>query len=167
MVKMGGIEADETKRRLDQRLQRAALEIHHFETAAARQEEIARQMNGRFRQHHIAELEGGGDGAAVFQARADIGLEIAAVDGEVFGQRLAKLGHHVAAAIVGVVARDLLQRDHVGAAHGIGDAADIVAAVEADAVVDVVGYELHCDSGHVHKQPRPSPRLGLEQCRRF
>src|SRR5205814_4618849 len=63
--------------------------------------------------------------------------------GKIFRQRLADLGHHVAVAVARVVAGHLLQGDDIRAAHGVGDAADIVFAVEADAILDVIGDEPH------------------------
>src|SRR5690606_36224320 len=56
MIEMGAIEADRTQRRFNQRLEGSALEIQHFQAAAALQKQVARKAYGRARQDHVAEL---------------------------------------------------------------------------------------------------------------
>ena len=51
-------------------------------------------MNGCLRQHHVAELECGRDGAARLQARAHVDFEIAAIGGKIVGQCFAEFRHH-------------------------------------------------------------------------
>ena len=80
---------------------------------------------------------------SVLHMRAHVDLEGGAVDGEMIRQQGADFGRHVAALIAGVVARDLLQRDQVGAAHGVDDARNVVFLVQTDTVLDVVGHAFH------------------------
>lgn len=88
---------------------------------------------------------------------AGIGLEVGTVDGEIVGQRFHDRGHHVVSAILGIVARDLLQRDDIGATNRIDDAGEVIAAVEADAVLNVVGHYPHDKLSRAGPQKRPAP----------
>src|SRR5690606_17765291 len=107
---MGAIETDRTQRRFNQRLEGSALEIQHFQAAAAWQKQVARKAYRRARQDHVAELEHARLGPTVLHLRADIGLEVWPVDEEPVGQRSRQFGNHVAPAIAWVVSAHLLQR---------------------------------------------------------
>ena len=67
---------------------------------------------------------------------------------------------HVAPAVPRIVAGDLLQRDHVGAAHRVGNARDVILPIKADAVLDVVGYKLHSNISPADPK-RPLSQNGL------
>src|SRR5690606_42016243 len=107
---MGAIETDRTQRRFNQRLEGSALEIQHFQAAAAWQKQVARKAYGRARQDHVAELEHARLGPAILHLRADIGLVAWPVVEEPVGQRRRQFGNHVAYSIAYTVSALLLLR---------------------------------------------------------
>jgi len=101
------------------------------------------------RQQHRAELTAAVDEATAGVADAGVHVESGAVDPVMVGQEPAQDFGLVVLARAPPVPLDLLQRDDVGVGHDLGDAFEIVAAVCAETVLDVVADELH-------DGPRPS-----------
>lgn len=117
----------------------------------------ARPDDRQSRQEHRAELAAAVDQAAGDIADAGIHVEGRAVDPVMLGQQTSEDFRLVVFAATPPVPFDLLEGDHVGTGHDLGDAFEIVAAVGAEAVLDVVADEFHDGPA----PPQPVPRGSL------
>ena len=135
-------DADRAPGRADHALQGLALHVEGMDRTPVRPDVAARPDDRQARHQHAAELAPFVDQPASVVAVARIRVEARPEDPVMVGQQLGEHGDLVVVVGARPVAFDLLQGDDVGALHHLGDARQVVALVEADAVLDVVAEKL-------------------------
>ena len=140
---MHGIDPKGAHGQVDHRLQRALLDAVLGQRAVFRQEVVARGEDAAPAEDHRAELPAAMHHPPVRLDQIRVDIEIGAEDPVMPGQMAGDLGRLVDHARALPEPLDLLQRNHVGGLDLPGDAGEIVAPVAAEAVLDVVGDELH------------------------
>ena len=143
MVEVNGIDAQGPARRIDDRLQRSALQIELVEGPVARQEQVAAGADRIARQHHVAELETSLAKATFDELVIDQDVAGRTKGCEIVGKERGKGLDQIGIAIPAIATGALLQRDHIGVAHAFGDARRVKTPILPDAILDVVAYELH------------------------
>jgi len=143
MVDMHRIDAQRPGGCHDKRFQRRALQVAAADAPAARQKQIAGGHDRPARQHHVAELQALVCRLSIVAEHAEVDVHGDAVDVEKVGQQFCQPVDHIGHVVAHEVAGHFLQRDDVGAVKGAGNALEVVAPVAADAVLRVVGDQLH------------------------
>lgn len=143
MVEVDGIDTQGAIRRLDNGLQRAALQVQLVECAVARQKQVAARSDRITRQDHVAELE-----APLTEATVDRGIIHQHVAGRTEGRKVVRKQcgkglDQIGVTVPAIATGHLLQSDHVRIADAVGDPIRVKTPVLADAILDVVAYELH------------------------
>lgn len=143
MIEMNGINANCAFGRVDHDLDGTALQVDMLDTVAARQKQVAHGKDRPARQDHIAELETALPAPAVFGHHVEQDIATGAIRDKEVREQILKGSDHIDMAIVRRSPGNLLQRDNIGTTKAFCDAFEIIFAIEAKSVLDVIADELH------------------------
>lgn len=143
VVEVNGIDAQRAARRLDDRLQRTALQVELVKGPIARQEQVSAGADRVARKHHVAELKAPLAKAAIDRLLIDQHIAGRPEGYKMGGKQRRKSLDKIGITVPAVAAGHFLKRDHVRIADAVGDPMRVETAVLAKAILDVVADELH------------------------
>ncbi len=143
MIEMHRIDPQRAARSLDDRFQRAPLEVELVECPVARQKQVAAGADRITRQNHVAELEAALAKPVIDHRVIDQHVAGRTESGKIGGKERRKGLDQIGVVVPAITARDFLQRDDVRLTDAVGDPAWVETPVLAETILDVVAYELH------------------------
>lgn len=143
VIEMNRIDPQRAARSLDDRFQRAPLQVELVECPVARQKQVAAGADRIARQHHVAELEPPFAKATVVDLVIDEHVTGRTESGKIGGKERRKGLDQIGIVVSAITTRDFLKRDDVRLTDAVGDPAWVESPVLAETILDVVAYELH------------------------
>ncbi len=143
VIEMNRIDPQRAARSLDDRFQRAPLQVELVECPVARQKQVAAGADRIARQHHVAKLETALAKPAVDHRVIDEHIAGRTKSSKIGGKERRKGLDQIGIVVSAITARDFLQRDDVRLTDAVGDPAWVETPVLAETILDVVAYELH------------------------
>lgn len=143
VIEMNRIDPQRAARSLDDRFQRAPLEVELVECPVARQKQVAAGADRIARQHHVAELETALAKPTIDHRVIDQHIAGRTKCGKIGGKECRKGLDQIGIVVPAITARDFLKGDDVRVADAVGDAIRVETPVLAETILDVVAYELH------------------------
>ena len=140
MAEMDAVDAERSRRRIDCRLDEAALQVELVDELRLGQKMAARPGDRPTRDHGIAEAATAIDDPPLRIDHARVGLHRAVIP-MVAIEPAGDFSGLVGEGILRPTGDGLLDADDIGLGRCVSDAGHVVLAVGADAVVDVVGTE--------------------------
>ena len=143
MIEMHRIDPQRAARSLDDGFKRATLQVQLVECPVTRQKQVAAGADRITRQHHVAKLETALAKPAIDHRMIDQHVAGRAESGKIGGKECRKGLNQIGIVVSAITAGDFLQRDDVRLTYAVGDPAWVETPVLAEAILDVVAYELH------------------------